>query len=561
MQSSDDGRAYPQADRETPPVYGAPVVVDTRLLDAIASGWRAAAEPPTAAVHEPGAMSLNDYVRIFRAHWIAILFAAGLGVLVAYGWSSLQERVYTADASGYVVPFRSEGESQGSAYVSSNLASSKVKSFVEVGSWRTVADHAIEELGLDLTPDRLIGRVDISNPADTVVIKVAASGPTPEEAQALAGAWLRGMVAEIDKLETGGGEGEPTVSLVVSDSARLPSQPTFPNTRLALAIGGMFGALLGVAYSLVRHVLDRRIRSVEGVERETGLSVVGAIPHEGSFTSAQRLIPAASSGSPLLFGVSEAFRDLRSNIQFMDVDRPPRVLVITSPLPGDGKSTISGNLALTLAENGRRVILIDGDLRRPMVSSIFDIVDGVGLTDVLAGHATVQDVAQGVPQSRNLLVIGAGRIPPNPSEVLGSDRVRDLLRQLSEDATVIIDAPPLIPVTDAAVLAMQADGAIIVTTVGKTTFDMLNKALKRLERVGGRALGVVLNRVPRKGSGAAYYGYQYTGDYYRAPETAMESDESGEAILSGTSRPSDRAVQSGPLSMVSTRRSFRSSPR
>ena len=204
----------------------------------------------------------------------------------------------------------------------------------------------------------------------------------------------------------------------------------------------------------------------------------------------------------------------------MDVDHPPRVVVVTSPLPGDGKSTMSANLALAMAASGQQVVLIDGDLRRPMIAAIFGLVEGAGVTDILAGRAEVDDVAQTFGHLDTLRIVAAGRTPPNPSEVLGSERMKDLLRELSREAMVIVDAPPLLPVTDAAVLTHSADGAIVVVGAGRTTIDVLKKAMNNLERAGGRALGVVLNRVPRSGGG--YYDYRYTGDYYQADQTPYD---------------------------------------
>ncbi len=211
------------------------------------------------------------------------------------------------------------------------------------------------------------------------------------------------------------------------------------------------------------------------------------------------------------FRVAESLRELRTNLQFIDVDNPPRVIVISSPLPGDGKSTTSANLAIVLAASGQRVVLIDGDLRRPMVANIFGLIDGAGLTDVLAGRALFDEVAQPVGVDGNLLVLGAGMLPPNPSEVLGSERMRDLMRTLSADATIIIDAPPLLPVTDAAVLGHHADGVMVVASVGKTTIETLKKAMLNLEKANARCLGVVINRVPVRGRGRGYDDYQYTG--------------------------------------------------
>lgn len=473
-------------------------------------------------------MELRNYLRILRAHWVGIVLFVVLGVAVAFVWSLVQPRVYTADASGYVAAIRAEGANDaGSALVAENLAQAKVTSFLDLGTWRSVAEHAIDELGLTTAPESLVNRVSVTNPVGTVNIKVSASASTPEGARDLAQAWIRGMATEIADLE-GGDPANATVQLVPGDSARLPSSPSSPNTRLALLLGGLIGLALGIGYAVLRYTLDRRIRSADAVERETGIAVVGTIPDEKSFTADSRLLPLDGEGSSAanakLFAVSEAMRELRTNIQFMDVDNPPRVIVVTSPLPGEGKSTTSANLAITLAASGQKVVLIDGDLRRPMVATIFHLVDGVGLTDVLANRATVEDVAQRVGRKGNLLVLGAGKLPPNPSEVLGSERMRSLLRDLSADYTVIIDAPPLLPVTDAAVLTHSADGAVVVCSVGSTTFEALGKALQNLDRAGGRALGVVLNRVPRKGRGAAYRDYRYAGDYYRAEDATADAD-------------------------------------
>ncbi|AZS35911.1 Tyrosine-protein kinase YwqD [Microbacterium lemovicicum] len=465
-------------------------------------------------------MELRTYLRILRAHWLGLIVLVVVGVVSAFGWTLLQPKVYSADASGIVAPVRTElsGNDAGSALVAENLAKAKVGSYLDLGSWRAVAEHAIAELGLTSSPESLVNRVQVSNPTDTVNIRVVASASSPEGARDLAQAWIRAMATEVENLETSGGVSLATVQLVPGDTARLPSSPSSPNVRIALALGALAGLVLGIAYAVLRYTLDRRIRSADAVEKETGLSVVGTIPDEKSFTADNRLLPVdgISSGSHAdLFGVSEAMRELRTNLQFMDVDNPPRIIVVTSPLPGDGKSTTSANLAITLAANGSKVVLIDGDLRRPMVATIFRLVDGVGVTDVLAGRATVEDVAQRVGRKGNLLVLGAGKLPPNPSEVLGSERMKNLLRTLAKDYTVIVDAPPLIPVTDAAVLSHSADGAIIITSVGKTTFEALTKALQNLERAGSRALGVVLNRVPRKGRGG-YHDYRYAGDYYRS---------------------------------------------
>lgn len=464
-------------------------------------------------------MELNTYWRIVRAGWVWIVLGVLLGALGAGGWYALQKPVYTADAAGFLSATSgtsSSGGDSGAALIADNLAKSKVKSYIDVGTWRSVANRVIDDLGLSAQPESLVRSVSITNPVDTVNIVVQASASTPEGARDVAQAWVRAMSMEIQSLETQNG-GNAVVRLVPGDSAQLPQSPSSPNLRLALGLGVVAGLVLGSAVAGIRYMFDRRIRSADTIEKETGQVVVGTIPLEKSFTTSQRLIPVddTADGAERMkyFRVAEAMRELRTNIQFMDVDNPPRVIVVTSPLPGDGKSTTSANLAITLAANGQRVILVDGDLRRPMLASIFGLVEGVGLTDVLAGRAEFEDVAQQVGMAGNLFVLGAGTLPPNPSEVLGSARMHKLLSLLAESATVIVDAPPLLPVTDAAVLTHSADGAIIVGSVGKTTIETLQKALQSLHRAGGRCLGVVVNRVPVRGRGKGYYDYRYTGDY------------------------------------------------
>ena len=191
----------------------------------------------------------------------------------------------------------------------------------------------------------------------------------------------------------------------------------------------------------------------------------------------------------------------------------PPSIVLTSPVPGDGKSTIASNLALTLAASGQAVVLVDGDLRRPTVAKTMGLPGGAGLTDVLAGRAALTEVLQRTTRSADLLVLAAGSIPPNPSEVLGSARMRTLLADLSKHATVIIDAPPLLPVTDGAVLAHQADGALLVVSLGKTTYDVMEKAIDVLTKARGRVLGVVLNKIPLRGVDATSYSHEYRQDY------------------------------------------------
>jgi capsular exopolysaccharide synthesis family protein len=196
-----------------------------------------------------------------------------------------------------------------------------------------------------------------------------------------------------------------------------------------------------------------------------------------------------------------------------------------------------------------------------MVTKVFNLIDGAGLTDVLTGSVGVEDVAHRI--NDNLIVVGPGRIPPNPSEILGSERMNNLMNMLAEQAIVIIDAPPLLPVTDAAVLARHADGALVVAKVGTTTSEVLQKALSNLTKVKARALGIVLNRVPLRGAGSVYYGYQYRGKYYReaAPTPASGSDQDSQKTTGDGFRIRSRRRTDTPRSATPYHRSGSTSSR
>lgn len=472
-----------------------------------------------AGVERRTRVDMQRVVRILRAYWKAIVALTVAGGLVGLAWSAVQPRVYTADASGYVAAVASDG-STGAALAGDQLALSKVKSFIDMGYWRSVAETAKSELGLSETPEALVQRVHVSNPVDTVNVRVDATGSTPEAARDLAEAWIRGMTSQVDQLQTGRG-GESAVRLIAGDSARLPTSPSSPNVKLDVAIGALVGALAGIVFALVRRAFDRRVRSASDITDTIAASVVGILPVDKELASGRAVFSfddiRDGRGS---FAHKEAMRELRTNLQYVDVDRPARVMVVTSPLPGDGKSTTAANLAVSIAATGQAVILVDADLRRPVLGGMFGFSDDVGLSDVLAGRAQIEQVAHQVDENGRLFVVAAGRTPPNPSEMVGSQRMQALARKLAEDLVVVVDSPPTLAVADAAVIASWADGAVLVVTAGRTTDDMLSRAAENIAKTRGHLLGVVLNRAPLRGVDSSYYGGRYGGYYgYGAPRS------------------------------------------
>lgn len=454
-------------------------------------------------------MELRDYANALKRHWFGIVLMTVLGLAVGYGWAAVQTPVYSADASGVVVVLPVEGQEIVAPGAYDSLAQSKVPTYMEMAQWRTVAEKAAADLGISASPESLIQRITLENPQGTPIIKVVASGSTPESARDLAEAWVNGLTATIDEREGTGEPGSAPITVQLAESASLPSSPSFPDQRMALAVGGVLGFGMGIAFALVRAVSDRRVRARDDVEQRLGIPVVGTLPMASEVDVDQRLLTAQQSGTKSSYAMREALRVLRTNLQFMDVDNPPRVIVVTSAVPGEGKSTVAANLAATLAANGAPVVLVDGDLRRPTVAKTVGATDSAGLTDVLAGRVRITDVIQRSAEVPHLAVVVAGTIPPNPSEVLGSVKMKAVLDDLAKHATVIVDAPPVLAVTDGAVLAHQADGALLVVSAGKTTYDLVEKARAALEKVHGRVLGVVLNRAPLTGSESSVYTYDY----------------------------------------------------
>jgi capsular exopolysaccharide synthesis family protein len=473
-------------------------------------------------------MELRDYLRILRAHWVGVVVITLVGVAVAALYTVSQPKVYAANANGFV----SSGQTSDPALASVNdtLAKSRVKSYVDIATSRATAQRVIDDLGLDASPAGLIGDISVDQPLDTVLLKITARSTSPEEAQQLADAWVRALAGQVDEIENPQGRAGQVVTVVPVESAALPSAPVSPRINLNLLIGLVAGLLLGFAYAMVRTQLDRRLRSAEDVEKEFGVAVAGSVP------ATQVVNDSAGGRAPLTVAAAagergtesaEAYRKLRTNLAYMDVDNPPRIIVVTSPHQSDGKSTIAANLAAAVALSGESVTLVDGDLRRPMVADSFGLVEGAGLTDVLVGNVDLDDVLQEHHEYDGLKVLAAGSIPPNPSELLGSKAMRSTLERLAETSIVIIDAPPLLPVTDAAVLTTHADGALVVISYGRTLDTELRAALGHLRAVQGKTLGVIFNRVPRRNSEAGYYG----GYYY------SREDQSGRRGLRGALAP------------------------
>lgn len=448
-------------------------------------------------------MELRDYLHILRKNWIVIGVLALLGAGTAVAYSLAQDPLYESTSR---VMFSSQaGETIGEQQQGQSYTQARMASYVELATTPRVLDPVIAELGLDESAAALAGRVAVANSTNTTIISVTATDEDPAQAAEVANAATDSLTRAVIEAETLPGAEEPPVTITQVTQAQPPASPSSPNIPLNLALGTLMGLALGVGVAVLRTVLDTRIRSLRDLEQVTDQPVIGSIPSDRQAESR----PIIMKEDPL-DPRSEAFRSLRTNLQFIELDGG-KIFTITSSIPREGKSTTAVNLAIALADAGKNTVLIDGDLRKPKVAEYLGIEGGVGLTDVLIGRAEVEDVAQQWG-ARPLLVLPAGKIPPNPSELLGSQQMRDLLAKIEEVADVIIiDAPPLLPVTDAAILARQTSGAIVAVSASRTSRGQLGQAFENLHNVGAKVAGVVLTMVPTRGADA--YGYNYTYGY------------------------------------------------
>jgi capsular exopolysaccharide synthesis family protein len=448
-------------------------------------------------------MDLRDYARTVRKRWLLIVVTTVLGAAAAVAISALSQPVYEAQTQLFVSA-RSASDNLADTAQGGSFTQQRVKSYAQIVTSPTVLQPVIDHLRLNTSTDELAKKVNATAPLDTVLINVSVDDPSPQQAQAVANAIADQVKDVVEALEEPASGGSPPVKVTVVKQADLPDQPVSPRTRLNVALGLLLGLAAGLGLAVFRESLDTTVKRLEDIHPLTGAGTLGMIAYDGD-AAKHPLITAVDPSSTR----SESFRTLRTNLQFVDIDRPPRTVVVTSAVAGEGKSTTACNLAITLAQAGIRVALVEADLRRPKVSEYLGVEGSVGLTSVLIGRVGLDDALQSWGRN-GLAVLASGPIPPNPSELLGTAHMVNLLRQLQERFdVVIIDAPPLLPVTDAAVLSRICDGAVLVVRYGKTRREQLERTARALRAVDARILGTVVNMAPTKGPDAYAYGYGY----------------------------------------------------
>jgi capsular exopolysaccharide synthesis family protein len=450
-------------------------------------------------------VTLAQYLRILRQQWLVVVLLATVALAGAAAYTFRQTPTYSATTKLFISVSSASDISQLS--LGSTFTGQRVKSYADVVTSPSVLEQVIGQLHLPETADALAGEVTVDSPLDTVLLDVTVTDANPQRAADIANSIAQQFPLFVTQLETSTGQGESPVKVSVTDRAAVPTSPVSPRVPLNLALGLLVGLGLGVGAAVLRDQLNTSVDGIEDVERLTGSIPLGVVPYDAR-ASKQPLVDVDQHTHR-----AEAFRTLRTNLQFVDVDHPPRVIVVTSALPAEGKTTSACNVALTLALGGARVVLVDGDLRQPTVGEYLGISSAAGLTSVLAGQHQLADVVVSYGR-QSLSVLPSGPAPPNPSELLGSKQMEDLIFTLANRYdVVVIDAPPLLPVTDAAVLAAASDGAVLVIRHGRTRREEVQRAVQALGAVNGKLLGTVLNFAPKRKRGGGYDGYGYGYGY------------------------------------------------
>jgi capsular exopolysaccharide synthesis family protein len=464
-----------------------------------------------------------------------VCVATLVAVLGAVAVTLLTTPLYQASTRLFVST--TAGASVTEIYQGNLFSQERVKSYAELLMGEALAQRTIDKLGLEMSAEELQKNVKASAKLDTVLINVEVLDQSPVRARDIANTLSDEFVAMVRELETPADGGQPDARVVVEQRASIPEHPVVPKTARNIGIGLALGVALGIGLAVLRDTLDNTVKDRQTLEEITRVGLVGSIPLDKE----RRNEPAISFDKDNS-AIAEAFRKLRTNLQFLAVDDPPRVIVVTSSIPNEGKTTMAINIALALAEAEHNVVLVDGDMRRPMLDKYLDLVGPVGFSTVLSGAASLSEVLQKTRFPR-LTVLTSGAVPPNPSELLGSLAAQKVLSELRANFDyVIVDSSPLLAVTDAAILATNSDGVLIMARFGQTKREQLAHAFGNLEDVGATILGAVFTMTPARDSTSYSYSYYGNDNARRPPRRELPAEP---AALNPPPPSTDLAQPSG----------------
>lgn len=473
-------------------------------------------------------LSLVNFANI-RRHWILVLAFGLVGAVAAFAYSYTLTPMFRSTATLYFT--LNFGNSASDLAQGSTYTSNQMQSFGQLTTSPAVLDPVIRQLNLDLSANDLAKFVDVATPRDTVIMDISVVDPSPQEAANIANAIAEETRLVIQDYAPQMQNGKPSVQVRVIAEA-VPADYQFtPDKKLNTGAGLFIGLLLGVLATFLLAALDNRIRNADS------LASVGPVSYLGSLR--KRPEAAGREGVVLQEPASRAaeeYRQLRSSLRFATMSKHPLVLVVSSSLPGEGKTTVATNLAAVLAEAGQRTLLVDADLRKPLVAEYTHISGSVGLSEILVEAATLTEAVQPLGLS-GVDVLVAGDVPPNPGELLASSRMGEILREAAITyQTIVIDTAPILAVADALSLAPVCDGILIVSRSGKTSKRDLTQTLDTIHGAGATVFGVVINdATPRSDRSVREYRYA-------SPDSEPSSGTSPRAAAEQAAAPAEQTT-------------------
>lgn len=489
----------------------------------------------------------------------------------AYGVSKHQPKKYTATASLVFSNNQLNQQVAGLAAVSGNTQLAQQNTNLKLVQLGDMATKTAALLGRELTKEKVTEALSVSAQGESNIVNIAATATSPTLAADIANTYAEVFVKEqqnanhayyasalklvnkqlaaLSPKEKAGTAGLAlqdraqslgtlaelrNSSVQVAQAATVPTSPSSPKISRNVALGGILGLLLGLGVAFLLERMDRRIREPKDLERIYGLPLLGVVPESSALSGGSARRRGSSAFLPA--SEAEAFHLIRAHLRYFNVDRELRTLLVGSAAPGDGKTTVARHLASAAARMGSRVLLLEGDLRRPTIARQLDLPSGPGIADVLIGSIALAEAIQSVDlespsghgasvRALDVLVAGAA-LPPNPGELIESHAMERLLEQAkSTYDLIVIDTPPLTAVSDAFPLLRKVDGVVIVGRVGRNRRDVAERLHETLTGAGAPLLGVIANGFKSGGRGS--YGYAY--DYSYAPEPSSSSSPAPDA--------------------------------
>jgi len=498
--------------------------------------------------------TLRSYAQLVRKRkwWVIALAVAGLAVSLAISFT--EPKQYAASAQVLVQP-----SSQASALGSSQqpVTATDVQTMLQLVTSAPVTNAVQKKLGH-------VPSVTAAEVAQTNVISITAIAGTPVQAAAVANDYaqafinyqqtvaissltqaeaqlkdqIRSIAKQVKQLRGTSGRGSQQSALINQEAvlneqltqmqvstasetsgltlvtpAQPPTAPSSPKPTEDGLLGLVAGLILGLAAAFIRESLDDAVATKETAEEFGGATVLAAVPMVSSWKKRDK--PLVVSLARPMSPAAEAYRSLRTSLQFARQERDLHTILVTSPAAAEGKTSTLSNLGAMFAQAGQRVVLVSCDLRKPRLGQFFGVNEKAGLTTAILGEQPVEELVQAVPGDDNLWLLGSGELPPNPAELLNGRRIQEVFSALRElFDLVLIDSPPVLPVTDSVVLAKDADATLLIVAAGQTSRSDLQRAAEKLAQVNAQVVGLVLNETTRQGSGYGYgYGYGYGGTY------------------------------------------------